>query len=255
VQRPGSRREDREVGSSSALNQVELRLKRPRGAQGGADGAISVAQLKVPQKAQDRYNKAREALAKGKYDEAEKQVADSLAICPKNARALTLRGVLAVRKQQTAAAMQDFQSALEVDPNYEPAYTAMGDVYNSQGRFDDAARTTERAVALAPNAWQGYFEMARAYIGKGMYKKGLEVATRAQSLGGADVTPGIHLLKAYAMVPLKLYKDASQELQAFLAHATQGQNTEPVKSLLAQVQAAEAAAATAPAGMAFAPRQ
>ena len=35
----------------------------------------------------------------------------------------------------------------------------MSSVFNSQGKYDDAARTTELAVAVNPNAWQGYFEI------------------------------------------------------------------------------------------------
>lgn len=240
------------VNTSSVLSQVELRMNQPRRGSSRKGGAVSLAQLKVPQKARDRYVQARDAFARGKIDRAEQLVAESLSICPKNAQALTLRGVMEVRKQNPAAAMQDFQAAIEVDPNYGPAYTSLSDLYNTQGNFDDAQRATERAIAVAPNAWQGYFEMSRAYIGKGMYDKALELAKRAQSMG-ADVIPTIHLLKASAMVPLKLYKDASQELQAFLAHPLPGQNTDSVRNLLAQVQAAEAASATAAAGMSFAP--
>jgi tetratricopeptide (TPR) repeat protein len=211
-----------------------------------------VALLKVPQKARDRCTNAEQAFAAKKVDEATKQVNQSLSIYPKNPRALTLRGILQALQQKPAAAMQDFQSAIDIDANYDPAYTAMSAIYNSQGRFDEAERTTERAVAIAPNAWQGYFEMARAYVGKGMYQKALELANRAQSLG-ANSVPSIHLVKAYAMVPLKLYRDASQELQAFLSHAPEGQNIEPVRQLLAQVQAAENTAAPSATRMGFAP--
>jgi hypothetical protein len=54
------------------------------------------------------------------------------------------------------------------------------------------------------------------------------------------------------MVPLKLYKDASGELQAFLSHVPEGQNTEPVKRLLAQVEAAEASSVAPDTRMGFA---
>jgi hypothetical protein len=53
-------------------------------------------------------------------------------------------------------------------------------------------------------------------------------------------------LKAYALLPLKLYKDADSELEAFLSHAPRGQDTSEVKVLLAKVRAAEVIASSDP---------
>lgn len=237
------------VSANGSLSRVDLQFNQPVQGFSSSTSKVSVAQLKVPQKARDRYNKAEQAFAKGKFDQAEKAVGESLAIYAANPEALTLRGILEIQKNNTADAMGDFQAAINLDPGYELAYTAMGSVYNSEGKFDDAARTTERAVAIAPHAWQGYFEMAKAFIGKGMYDRALQVANKAQTLGAGSFA-GLHLIKACAMVPLKLYKDATVELQAFLSHPPQGQNTEPIKQMLAQVQAAETAAVNnEPVGM------
>lgn len=241
------------ISTNAPLMTVELHLDAGRNAHVAPGPATSVAMLKVPQKARDRCTKAEQALANRKLDQSRRLVDESLSMYPKNPRALTLRGILEMQANNSTAAMQDLQSAIDIDPNYDAPYAALSSIYNNQGRFDDAAKTTERAVAIAPNAWQGYFEMARAYIGKGMYQKGLDLANRAQALGAGSL-PGLHLLKAYAMVPLKLYKDASLELQAFLSHAPEGQNTDSVKRLLAQVQAAEAASIAPATGLAFAPK-
>lgn len=241
------------VSTGSPLVTVEVHLESGFKDHAAPGPATSVAMLKVPQKARERCTKAEQALAASKFDQSRKLVDESLSMYSKNPRALTLRGILEIQANDSTAAMQDLQSAIDIDPNYDAPYTALSSIYNGQGRFEDAARTTERAVAIAPNSWQGYFEMARAYVGKGMYQKGLDIANRAQALG-ANSIPSLHLVKAYAMVPLKLYKDASQELQAFLSHAPEGPSTESVKRLLAQVQAAEAASAAPATGLAFAPQ-
>lgn len=227
------------------VSHIDLHMTRSQPNYAGSESAISVVRLKIPQKARDRYNKAAQAYIRGKLDQAVKAVNQSLAIDPQNPEALTLRGLIACRNQNAAAAIADFQQSIDVDPTYEPAYTAMSAIFNSQGKYDDAARTTERAIAVNPNAWQGYFEMAKAMLGKGLYQKALQVANKAESLAPSGVA-GIHLLKAYALVPLKLYKEAGTELQAFLSHAPRGQDTSGVKVLLAKVQAAEAVSATNP---------
>lgn len=222
-------------------SRVDLHMAHAVGNSDESEPLVSVARLRIPGKARDRYNKAVEAFSRGKLEQADKAVNQSLDIYPGNPEALTLRGLIAWQNKNAIAAIQDFQKSIDVDPSYAPAYTAMSSVFNSQGKYDDAARTTERAVAANPRAWQGYFEMAKAMLGKGLYRKALEIASRAETLAPTGVA-GIHLLKAYALVPLKLYKDAGAELQAFLSHAPQGQDTSGVKVLLAKVQAAAAAA-------------
>ncbi len=230
------------IPTGHMIAQVELRLTR-RSASDGSGSTISVVRLRVPDKARDRYNKAVQAFTRGKLDQAEKAIGQSLAIDAENPEALTLRGMIGLRNGNAVAALGDFQRSIDIDPSYEPAYTAMSSVLNSQGRYDEAARTTERAVAINPNAWQGYFEMAKAMLGKGLYQKALEIANKAEALAPTGVA-GVHLLKAYALLPLKLYKDAGNELQAFLKHAPKNQDMSGVKMLLAKVQAAEEAATT-----------
>ncbi len=236
------------------VNHIELRLRRGADAAVAGDATVSIARLRVPGKARDRYDKAARAFVGNKFDQAREAVNESLAIYSDNPEALTLRGLLAWHDKNAGAAIQDFQRSIDVDPNYAFAYTAMSSVFNSQGKYDDAARATERAVAINPNAWQGYFEMSKAQLGKGLYEKALQNAKRAQDLGPQSLA-AIHLLKAYAMVPLNLYKDAATELQAFLSHAPRGQDISSVKMLLAKVQAAEAAAnpaaTTSPTGLAL----
>jgi tetratricopeptide (TPR) repeat protein len=222
------------------VNRVDLRLSSGTATEGESSQMVSIARLKVPAKARDRYDKAAHAFAQGKFDQAEKAVNESLAIYPDNPEALSLRGLLACRAKDPDAAMKDFQRSIDLDPNYELPYTAMSSIFNSQGKFDEATRTTERAIAINPNAWQGYFEMSKALLGKGLYQRALQIADRAETLGPQGFA-AFHLLKAYAMVPLKLYKDAATELQAFLSHAPDGQDVSSVKVLLAKVQDAEVA--------------
>jgi len=231
------------IPAARMLTRIDLRMARSAGNAGGSEPVISLARLKVPGKARERYDKAMQAFLRGNVDQADKAVNQSLDIYPDNPEALTLRGMIALRQNNAAAAIEDFQKSIDVDPNYVPAYTSMSSTFNSQGKYDDAARTTERALAVNPNAWQGYFELSKSMLGKRMYDKALQMANRAEALAPGGIAV-IHLLKAYALVPLTLYKDASTELQAFLSHAPKGQDTSEVKVLLAKVHAAETTAAS-----------
>jgi Tfp pilus assembly protein PilF len=210
----------------------------PSSALDGDGQSISVAQMLVPAKARTSYQKAREAYARGKIDDAKKLLDRALQVYPHFAEALTLRGLIELRANQVEQSQQDFEQAIQYDPNYSTAYVALGGVYNSEGHFDDALRALEHATAISPTVWQGYFEMAKASIGKGLYSKALQLAEKAEQLGGKNLA-AIHLLKAYAMIPLKLYSGAKQELQAYVSHEPKGANADQARRLLANLNSAE----------------
>jgi tetratricopeptide (TPR) repeat protein len=198
--------------------------------------SVSVAQYLVPEKAQAALEKAREASAKGKNDEAERHVAQALEIYPRYADALTLRAILKMNGNDIESALADVQEAITNDKNCGLAYSVMGALLNMQSKFDDAARALERAQSLSPDSWQGYFEMGKAMLGKAQYETALQQFDRAQTLVAHDY-PLLGLAKAHAMLGLNRYSDAVTELQAYLAKEPNGPMSQDAQRLLAQAQA------------------
>jgi TolA-binding protein len=70
-----------------------------------------------------------------------------------------------------------------------------------------------------------------------MYAQGLQLARQAQRLSGNSFA-AVHLIKAYALVPMRMYKDAKYELQAFLSREPKGNSAQQAQTLLAEVEAA-----------------
>lgn len=205
---------------------------------------VSVAQMMVPESAQKPYRKAMAAFRNQHYERSLKLVNEALQIEPHFADALTLRGHLELANGSIASAQQDFEDAVHIDPACGKAYVGLSIAYNHQGRFDDAMRASQRSLSLIPKSWQAYFEMAKASIAKGMYAQGLQLARQAQRLSGNSFA-AVHLIKAYALVPMRLYKDAKYELQAFLSREPKGSGAQQAQTLLAQVEAELPAAAPA----------
>ena len=219
------------------VNRPALELRFPRNASTYyTDPTISVARILVPEKARKFYRKAVDAFAQGKNDEAEKLLDQALQIEPHFAEALALRGIIRMQQQDLQEAEQDLEKSIHVDPGYSPAYVQLAAVYNHEGRYDDALRASERGLTLSPRSWQAYFEMAKASVEKGMYPKALQLARQAQRLGGNSFA-SLHLVKACALYPLKLYKDARYELQAVLSREPKGQSAEQAQTLLAGINA------------------
>ncbi len=222
------------VDLSSGRSTVDLSFVDSARPPAPLDATISVAQITVPGNARRLYEKARDSVGKKDYGKARQFVDQALQRQPEFAEALTLRGFLERTSQQLDAAARDCEQALQVDPYYGLAYSTLASIYNLQGRYDDALRTLNEGVAVAPRAWQMYFEMAKASIAKGLFGKGLELMDTAERWGGYNY-PEVHLVRAYALVPLKFYGEARSEVQAFLSRQPSGANAQRARQLLASL--------------------
>lgn len=225
-------------------NTVSLRLSGNNGAsQAGTADSVSVADMQVPDKARKALKKARELLAKHRMDDAQKQLARALEIYPYYSEALRERGILSFVNGNVQQAQSDLQQAIKCDPNNGMAYIALAAIFNNQDKFDDAARVLDRGVALMPNMWQGYFELARMQLGKGNFADALRDSTKAQELSNIDYAP-LHLVRAHALIGIKNYLEAETELEAYLQREPSDENTAQVRQTLSQVKAFTARAAT-----------
>jgi predicted Zn-dependent protease len=236
VANSGIAQSQQRVDVNSMPSNVMLRMPvRSTADDGNGKTSVSVSQLQVPEKARVALEKAREAAAKGKSEEAQKQLAKALEICPRYADALTFRGLLKMDANDLPGATADLQEAINDDGSYGLAYIVMGAVFNVETKFDDAIRVLERGQSLSPNSWQAYFEMGKALLAKGEYEASVKQFDHAQTLLSNDI-PVIHLAKARALMGLRNYTDAATELQAFLAKEPQGRRSEEAQKLLAQAQ-------------------
>ncbi len=190
-----------------------------RVAVGGSDShqqTVSVAQMGVPGKARDQVNKAKESLYKGKLDAAREHVNKALQIYPRFAEAHMTLGIVDLQEQRLQEAAGEIENSIQLDPNIPMAYVALGATYNAQGRFDDALRTLNNGSRLAPSSWQSSFEMAKADLGKGDFSAALSHINRVQQLSKTDYLP-LHLVKAHALLGMKAYHQAIDELQTYLS--------------------------------------
>jgi len=216
---------------------INLRLPIQSTPSDGRPGnSVSVAQYRVPAKAREELQKARDNSIKGKNAEAEKHVAKALEIYPKYADALTLRAILKMDASDRPGAVADLQEAIQDDENCALAYIVMGAVLNSEQKFDDAIKTLERGEALSPDSWQAYFEMGKALTAKSQYEPALRQLQKAQALAPKDYPP-LHLVKARAMMGLNNYSDEMAELQQYLDKEPQGSHSVQARQMMDQARA------------------
>ena len=79
-------------------------------------------------------------------------------------------------------AVQEFQHALQLNPNDGAALEGMAKSYESAGRIADAEKAFERAVALRPNYWGGYNDLGNFYHLHGKFPQAIAAFKQALRL-------------------------------------------------------------------------
>lgn len=221
---------------SRANNYVELHLSVPD-ADNSANSIVSVAALKVPGKARKEFDKAAEAYQKHKpVEKINEHLSRALQIYPRFAQALTLKAVLLMQQSNFADAKPLLQESIDSDPSYPVPYVAMASIMTFEQKYDDSVRTLERAVPLAPTMWQIYFEMSKALLAKGDFERSLRNINKAESLNPERYN-AVYLLKAHALLGLKNYHAAMNQLQQFLQSAPSGPDSDRARDVLRQTEA------------------
>jgi tetratricopeptide (TPR) repeat protein len=200
---------------------------------------VSVSDLKVPGKARNEEQKAEQNIAR-KPDDARKELTKALELDPKYGKAHMLMGILNLMQRRIKEATRELEAAIQYDPGNARAFLALASAYNTEQRYPDAVRALDSGTRLAPAAWQTYFEMSRARLGMKDFKAALEQATKAEGLCPED-NPDIHTVKASALIGLRDYPHATDELEKFLHLAPEGPQAAEARRTLDQLKAVDTA--------------
>lgn len=232
-------RERVRVASTAGEATVNFRLADPSHGEpkSGTGSTISFAQYQIPAKARSLKEKASQLMKQGKLDEARKKVNAALAVYPKFPEALTLRAMLQFVEGKQTEAIADFQQAIQYDASYALAYIGLGSALNSMERFNESFPILTQAERLAPDAWQAYFELARANLGREEFATALRNVNRASELQGGQQKESaeLHLVRGYALLGLADNSQAAGQLEVFLAHKPNGPIADAARKALDQI--------------------
>jgi tetratricopeptide (TPR) repeat protein len=220
------------------LAMVNLVMSAPRSeaSRAGNRSTVSVAQMKVPEKARKLLEKAQSALDKRRLAEADQYVTQALQVYPDFAEALTMRGLMSLDAKHLDEATENLEKSIKADNSYGMGFIVLGAVYNMQSRFDDSIRVLDRGLMLMPRSWQGMFELGKAELGKGNYEAAMRRLNKASDLA-TEQYPPLHLAKAHALLGMKNFSEASSELEAYLEQDPKSPNAAAVRESLEQVRA------------------
>lgn len=120
----------------------------------------------APKPGQEAYDLALSSAKAGRLDSAMSQVERAIALDPRNAKALKLRGDLYQRQDNADAALADYKASEEIDPNNARLYISRAALRISKGMQKTALKDCEKAIQLDPADPDAYYNRACAlYLG------------------------------------------------------------------------------------------
>jgi Flp pilus assembly protein TadD len=224
------------VDVGEGVNLVTLTIPENAGSKSDGQSTVSTAQLAVPSKARRELEKAEDSVRRSKWAEATDHIEKALTFWPRYAEAFILRSIIELEQGSAMVAKADAEKAIGFDPGNAKAYVVLGSSYNRLERWDDALRTLDRGIAIAPSYWPGHYEMSKALLGKGDFAGALRQAENATIPVTANYAP-LHIVKGYAYLGLGNQAAASEELETSLKLHPTEEVTAKVKKTLDRLHA------------------
>ena len=135
---------------------------------------VLVAQEPLPASAEQQIAAGVQALKSGNLDEASSIFEAALRNGLKHPLVLHNLGVVAQQRGNHRLAIQRFQEALTLQPNYGPSRLLLGSSLLAIGRNAEAVRELRRATDLMPREPAARLELAKAFEASGNWLDGVE---------------------------------------------------------------------------------
>ena len=178
--------------------------------------AISARELSLPSKAQEQLAKGRERLFQ-KHDPAGSLpfFHKLLEISPAFYDGYYLEGIAYTQMGQLSEAETAFRKAIEgSDHHYAEPCFALASLLTDKKQFEDAKLLAHEGMTADPEAWRGYYEMARALLGEGRYAEA-ETNGIAARKRKTDF-PGLYLILANIHMQLHKNEEVLEDVNAYL---------------------------------------
>lgn len=132
--------------------------------------------------AEEYFRSGVTARQQGQYSEAIQDFNKAIKLEPDYAKAYYLRAAAYYSKRKHDLAIEDSTKAIELKPDYAKAYLARTAAYYSKGEYDYAIQDSTKAIELNPDYANAYLARGHVYRNLGEYDHAIQDYTKAMEL-------------------------------------------------------------------------
>ncbi len=191
---------------------------------------VPAADLSVPAKALEHYQKGLERLEHKDYEAGLRELQQAVKEYPSYAAAHGALGIAYLQQHRSREAADAFAKALELNPSSYDAQLGMGLLSNDQKKWAEAANYLLKARQLSSEGWQVHYELGRAYAGMERFQE--SEASLKQARERLPDYPNLYVLLANAYVLQGKYPEAIAEMKYFVNRWPNGKVADQVRDKL-----------------------
>ena len=135
---------------------------------------------------------------RGEQDKAIQHFNKAIELKPNFAIAYNNRGIAYGKKGDFDSAIKDFNKAIERNPNLTVAYNNRGLAYERKGEIDTAMHNYSKAIELKPDSAETYYNRGTAYAQKGELDNAIKDLTKTIELKSDSAEAYSNRATAYA---------------------------------------------------------
>jgi tetratricopeptide (TPR) repeat protein len=140
------------------------------------------------------------------------------ALDPKSCKANLRIGLLYFGGQNYDGALEFFEKATVIDPNFAPAWAAKGEAYMQKGQFEQGAESFRKYLELNDDPYARYRYVANLYLSK-QYPLVVSESERTWQKDSSQLI--LYRLSAFSQYELGSYDPALVNINKFITRATE----------------------------------
>ena len=136
--------------------------------------------------AEEYFLEGNQDLYKSKFDKAIEAYEKAIEIKPDKDEAYYAIGVVYTNLSKFEKAIEAYEKAIKIKPDKYEAYYSIGVAYASSNKFKEAIKAYKKAIEIKPSH-KAYYNMGTVYFRLGKYQKAIEAYEKAMDLNPATI--------------------------------------------------------------------
>lgn len=195
---------------------------------------VSAAELALPSKVRDEFEKGKNELKKKKYPAAIQRLEAVTRAQPQFALGFEVLGVAYYRSGDSAKAEAAFRKAIDLDSKRAESYIQLGLLSYDGQHYADSQRYLETGLRIEPGSWFGHYQLGLTYFALENYKDSEKELRKAQDLDPSFSEVHVRLGNVY--LRLQNASKAMAEFEDYLHMNPKGRFAPRIRQVVDQMR-------------------